>query len=156
MAKTFYGKLAATFYHPQKGAVRYSLKPEFIDQFGQFEFFAYRKKGIEPSKYRLQPQMKFYSGFMISRMMRFLKWRQNPTSSLLLSKGPSIRPNAACARNMYSSAMSGPKMDSLSVSPAQAMKQAQIRQRNLNLVDNDASISRYKWRKLSLPKNVKK
>ena len=50
MAKTFYGKLAATFYHPQKGAVRYSLKPEFIDAMGKFEFFGYRKKGIEPSQ----------------------------------------------------------------------------------------------------------
>ena len=50
VAKTFYGKLAATFFHPQKGAVRYSLKPEFIDAFGKFEFFAYRKKGVEPSK----------------------------------------------------------------------------------------------------------
>ncbi|MGA8903979.1 MAG: FmdE family protein [Candidatus Bathyarchaeia archaeon] len=50
MAKTFYGKLAATFYHPKKGAVRSSLKPEFVDAMGKFEFFAYRKKGIEPSK----------------------------------------------------------------------------------------------------------
>ncbi len=50
MAKTFYGKLAATFYHPEKGAVRYSLKPEFVDAMGKFEFFAYRKKGIEPSE----------------------------------------------------------------------------------------------------------
>lgn len=50
MEKTFYGKLAATFYHPQKGAVRYSLKPEFMDAMGQFEFFAYRKKGVEPSR----------------------------------------------------------------------------------------------------------
>ena len=48
--KTFYGKLAATFYHPKKGAVRYSLKPEFIDAMGKFEFFAYRKKGVEPSQ----------------------------------------------------------------------------------------------------------
>jgi formylmethanofuran dehydrogenase subunit E len=48
--KTFYGKLAATFYHPQKGAVRYSLRSEFIDAFGKFEFFAYRKKGVEPSQ----------------------------------------------------------------------------------------------------------
>jgi len=48
--KTFYGKLAATFYHPQKGAVRYSLKPEFIDAMGNFEFFVYRKKGVEPSQ----------------------------------------------------------------------------------------------------------
>jgi formylmethanofuran dehydrogenase subunit E len=50
MEKTYYGKLAATFYHPQKGAVRYALKPEFIDAMGKFEFFAYRKKGVEPSE----------------------------------------------------------------------------------------------------------
>jgi len=50
MAKTFYGKLAAIFYHPSKGAVRYSLTPEFIDEMGKFEFFVYRKKGIEPSQ----------------------------------------------------------------------------------------------------------
>jgi formylmethanofuran dehydrogenase subunit E len=50
MEKTFYGKLAATFYHPQKGAVRFSLRAEFIDEMGKFEFFAYRKKGIEPSE----------------------------------------------------------------------------------------------------------
>jgi len=48
--KTFYGKLAAIFYHPKKGAVRYSLTPEFMDKMGQFEFFAYRKKGVEPSQ----------------------------------------------------------------------------------------------------------
>jgi len=50
MEKIYYGKLAATFYHPQKGAVRYALKPEFIDAMGKFEFFAYRKKGVEPSQ----------------------------------------------------------------------------------------------------------
>jgi len=50
IAKTFYGKLAATFYHPKKGAVRYSLRAEFLDAFGNFEFFAYRKKGVEPSE----------------------------------------------------------------------------------------------------------
>jgi formylmethanofuran dehydrogenase subunit E len=50
IAKTFYGKLAATFFHPRKSAVRYSLRPEFVDAFGKFEFFAYRKKGVEPSK----------------------------------------------------------------------------------------------------------
>jgi formylmethanofuran dehydrogenase subunit E len=50
MAKTFYGKLAATFYHPGKGAVRFALTPAFIDAMGQFEFFAYRKRGVEPSQ----------------------------------------------------------------------------------------------------------
>ena len=38
IAKTFYGKLAATFYHPHKGAVRYSLLPDFIDAMGKFVF----------------------------------------------------------------------------------------------------------------------
>jgi formylmethanofuran dehydrogenase subunit E len=50
MAKTFYGKLAATFFHPEKGAVRIALTAEFIDAMGQFEFFAYRKRGVEPSQ----------------------------------------------------------------------------------------------------------
>ena len=50
IAKTFYGKLAATFYHPQKGAVRYALNPDFIDAMGKSEFFDYRKKGVEPSQ----------------------------------------------------------------------------------------------------------
>jgi len=50
MAKTFYGKLAATFYHPSKGAVRFVLRPDFIDEMGAFEFFAYRKRGVEPSQ----------------------------------------------------------------------------------------------------------
>ena len=50
ISKTFYGKLAATFYHPQKAGVRYSLKPDFVDAMGKFEFMAYRKKGVEPSQ----------------------------------------------------------------------------------------------------------
>ncbi|NWF95843.1 MAG: TraR/DksA C4-type zinc finger protein [Candidatus Thorarchaeota archaeon] len=50
MEKTFYGKLAATFFHPKNGAVRLSLTPDFIDAMSKFEFFAYRKKGVEPSE----------------------------------------------------------------------------------------------------------
>lgn len=50
MAKTFFGKLAATFYHPKKGTVRFALRPEFVDAMGNFEFFGYRKRGIEPSE----------------------------------------------------------------------------------------------------------
>ena len=50
IAKTFYGKLAATFYHPQRGAVRFSLKPDFMDAMGKFEFFVYRKRGVEVSQ----------------------------------------------------------------------------------------------------------
>ncbi len=54
IAKNFYGKLAATFYHPKKGAVRYSLLPEFVEAMGKFEFFVYRKEGIEPSQIPLE------------------------------------------------------------------------------------------------------
>jgi formylmethanofuran dehydrogenase subunit E len=50
VAKTFYGKLAAVFYHPGKTAVRIALTPDFLDEMGRFEFFAYRKRGIEPSQ----------------------------------------------------------------------------------------------------------
>jgi len=50
MEKTFWGKLAATFWYPGKTAVRFALKASFLDEFGCLEFFAYRKKGIEPSK----------------------------------------------------------------------------------------------------------
>ena len=45
-----YGKLAATLWTPSKGSVRIAIKPEFTDYLGGFEFFVYRKKGIEPSQ----------------------------------------------------------------------------------------------------------
>jgi formylmethanofuran dehydrogenase subunit E len=50
IAKTFYGKLAATFYHPQKGGIRFSLRPDAVDAMGKFEFIAVRKRGVEPSQ----------------------------------------------------------------------------------------------------------
>ena len=50
MAKMFYGKLAAIFYHPKKGAIRFSLLPDFVDAMGKFEFLVSRKKGVEPSQ----------------------------------------------------------------------------------------------------------
>jgi len=47
--KTFFGKLAATFWYPGKTPVRYALKASFLDAFGTQEFFAYRRRGVEPS-----------------------------------------------------------------------------------------------------------
>jgi formylmethanofuran dehydrogenase subunit E len=47
--KTAWGKLAATFWYPGKTAVRYALTADFLDAFGTQEFFAYRKRGVEPS-----------------------------------------------------------------------------------------------------------
>ena len=50
MEKTYWGKLATTFWYPGKTPVRFALKPAFLSEMGRFEFFAYRKKGIEPSQ----------------------------------------------------------------------------------------------------------
>lgn len=48
--RLYYGKVAATFWYPgKKGAVRIYVKNEFQDKMAPHEFFAYRKKGIEPS-----------------------------------------------------------------------------------------------------------
>ena len=46
------GKLAAVFYSTQylgKGAIRLYVTNEFQDEFGQLEFFIYRRKKFEPS-----------------------------------------------------------------------------------------------------------
>ena len=51
MEKLFYGKVAANFWYPgKKGAYRIFLRNEFQDKLAPHEFFAYRKKGIEPSQ----------------------------------------------------------------------------------------------------------
>ena len=50
MERLGYGKVASILYAPGKGAVRVSLRAEFQDELGAQEFFAYRKRGVEPSK----------------------------------------------------------------------------------------------------------
>jgi formylmethanofuran dehydrogenase subunit E len=50
MERLNFGKLAATLWTPANGSVRIAVKPEFSDRLGKYEFFAYRKKGVEPSK----------------------------------------------------------------------------------------------------------
>ena len=47
--KMFYGKVAAMFYYPGKGAVRISLKNDFVDKISPHEFFKLRKQGVKPS-----------------------------------------------------------------------------------------------------------
>jgi len=49
MERLGYGKVATILYTPGKRAVRTYLRSEFQDELGKFEFFAYRKKGVEPS-----------------------------------------------------------------------------------------------------------
>ncbi len=50
MHKLFLGKVAATFYHPEKPAVRILSTNEFMDKLGTHEFFKFRKQGLEPSQ----------------------------------------------------------------------------------------------------------
>ena len=45
-----WGKVAAIIYHPGKGAVRIAVKNEFQTTLSKYEFFEYRKRGIEPSQ----------------------------------------------------------------------------------------------------------
>ncbi len=47
--KTYWGKLAATFWYPGTTALRYALKSTFVDALSAQEFFAWRRRGIEPS-----------------------------------------------------------------------------------------------------------
>jgi formylmethanofuran dehydrogenase subunit E len=49
MERLNYGKVACILFVPGKGAIRAALRPEFQDDLGKEEFFAYRKKGVEPS-----------------------------------------------------------------------------------------------------------
>lgn len=50
MKRLNYGKVAMVLHSPGKGSVRVSALPEFLDELGKKEFFAFRKKGIEPSE----------------------------------------------------------------------------------------------------------
>ena len=50
MERLGYGKMAMILHAPGKGAVRVYLRSEFQDELGKQEFFAYRKRGVEPSE----------------------------------------------------------------------------------------------------------
>lgn len=121
IAKTFYGKLAATFYKPGKGAVRYALKPDFVDAMGKFPFFAFRKQGMEPSQIPVEAREEVLNWFTVWTMIS-----SSPSKSSLISsspvKGRSTRPNAAPVASTFSNAMSGPRMGNRFVFPAQVIE----------------------------------
>ena len=50
MQRLNYGKFAFVLYKPGKGAVRVSVKPDFIDVVAKHEFSSLRKSGVEPSE----------------------------------------------------------------------------------------------------------
>jgi len=49
MERTFWSRLAATFWYPGKSAVRYALRADSLDEFGKQGFFVYRERGVDPS-----------------------------------------------------------------------------------------------------------
>lgn len=49
MERLNYGKVAMRLFAPGKGTARVYLRTEFQDDLGKQEFFAYRKRGVEPS-----------------------------------------------------------------------------------------------------------
>ena len=49
MERLGYGKMAMVLHAPGKGTVRVYLRSEFQDELAKQEFFAYRKRGVEPS-----------------------------------------------------------------------------------------------------------
>ncbi len=50
MERLGYGKVAMILHAPGRGTVRVYLRSEFQDELATQEFFAYRKRGIEPSE----------------------------------------------------------------------------------------------------------
>ena len=55
MERLNYGKFAFVLYKPGKGAVRVSVKPEFVDVVSKSDFAKIRKSGVEPSE--IQPEV---------------------------------------------------------------------------------------------------
>jgi formylmethanofuran dehydrogenase subunit E len=87
MEKTFWGKMAATFYHPKKGAIRLSLTPGFLDEFGKVEFFAFRKKGIEPSQIPVEVTEKALSWVDAQKDEKVFKIERLPDYKFTTVKG---------------------------------------------------------------------
>jgi hypothetical protein len=102
MERLNYGKVAMILYAPGKGAIRVSALPEFQDDLGKKEFFAYRKKGIEPSQIPPSVVEEAVKVVLETPRRRCLKWK---TWKVLPSVGPSlpsIKANAALAGNTSS------------------------------------------------------
>ena len=50
MERLGFGKMALILHAPGRGTVRVSVRAEFQDELGKEPFFAYRRRGVEPSE----------------------------------------------------------------------------------------------------------
>ena len=107
MAKTSYGKLAATLHHPAKGSVRFSLQPAFIDAMGQFEFFVPRKTGLEHSQIPAPVWEEILKGTYEQPDDAVFKVEPKPDFKFTPVRVRSTSPNAAFAGNTCLIATSG-------------------------------------------------
>ena len=103
IAKTFYGKLAATFYHPQKGGDPFFAQAGCRRRDGQVRVHRLSaRKGSSRPRFRRRSAKKSSAGSMNKPTTRSLPWSQSPTSSSSPPRARSTRPSAAPAANTCS------------------------------------------------------
>src|SRR5665647_1857122 len=117
LSRTFWGKLAAVFAHPEKGAVRYALNADFMDEMGKHEFFSYRKRGVEPSEIPAEitdDLVKWIAGlpdetvFKVEDMVQAIGLESAPVAVFLLAPDADMAPFAgwqAVERHRYCQAL---------------------------------------------------
>jgi len=106
-----FGKLAATSWTPSKGSVRIAVKPDFTDMLGKFEFFKYRKKGIEPSRIPEPVRLEVIHKVLNGTDDELFDVKLRPTSSTRRFPARSTRPCARSVASACSNAIFGRRME---------------------------------------------
>ena len=101
ISKTFYGKLAATFYHPQQGAVRLAIKPDFIDALGRIRVFRLpQARRASLPRFPRRCAMKSFTGSTRKATTTCLRWNPGPTFGSCRPKARSIKPSVVSVASM--------------------------------------------------------
>ena len=94
-----------SFYHPEQGRRALRAQADFMDEMGKHEFFAYRKRGVEPSEI---PADGHRRGHRLDRTSSPTRHLQRPgparTSPTRRSRARSTRPSARAAASTSSTA----------------------------------------------------
>ena len=104
ITKSFYGKLAATFYHPKKVQCVIRYCPISSTPWVSLNFSSTARRASSLRKFPWRCARKSSSGSTISLMRRSSRCRHAPILRTNPSRGPSERRNAACAGNTSSTA----------------------------------------------------
>jgi hypothetical protein len=79
--------------------VRHSLLPDFVDAMGKFEFFVYRKKGIEPSQIPLEVRREVIQWIYDQPDDAIFKVETKPDFTYTPVKGSFIQPHSSNTRS---------------------------------------------------------